>query len=415
MFVFVLSLRLLLHTHRHTLPITTCMYVILFASKPLFFEPRTDFRKGVLDPHNNYFVYSDTSDCGPDQAARRRLLRAALHDVGNVLYIDQNCLIHQYHLVVKESLILIDSFLEQVRNWRVDVGCDGGVSGACPKYFASMAKLIHFWRDKLALFIDTWETFHGTVSYSSSTDSESPISYRRAPLTVVGGRWGSVDSAERFLLERGKARLKPVLAAMLSKHIKSSKTRPPSSKPDDGPISTELDLRDDLDGRQAYQIKMSKYIAGAHDAIHSDMFWLLLRVAHCARGPLRHFFLWVQKYSQRRMLFRLVTQKADEILREFDQLYNSLDQWFGKALEEANTNLPNHIVTMVRMLAAKLVIRGAGGFETRVRAMTKTIPAFVQVTILVCIYGFDSFTAQNVRSCVSPEPFPLCKFENEMI
>ncbi len=272
-------------------------------------------------------------------------------------------MIHEYHLICKDSLLLIDTFLNELRD-------HGGIT----KYFASVAKVVHFWRERVGLFIQKWESMHGVGL---------DVAYRRIPLCVVGGRWGSIDTAEEFFLTRSKSLLKPVLAAMLSKHIKAkpakhdtvSKTKPtptPSDNNKGDQAGADLhDLQDDLDSRAAYQIKMSKYISGASAAIHSDVWWLLLRVAHETRRPLRHFFAFAQKYSQRRMLFRLVTGKADEIMAEFDKSFLTLDEWFGKALLEAEVSLPTSLIATLRCLASKLVITQAGGFEMRIRAPTK--------------------------------------------
>ena len=136
------------------------------------------------------------------------------------------------------------------------------------------------------------------------------------------------------------------------------------------PTETEEDLRDCLDDRATYQIKMSKYVSGALSAVQSDLFWLLLRVAHTARSPLRHFFLWCQKYAQRRPLLRLVTGFADRIMDEFNDLYLTLDEWFQSAVDELDAaGIPVDILGLLKSFCLRLLITSAGGFEMRVRAM----------------------------------------------
>ena len=307
------------------------------------------FRTGVIDQSRSFFLYTDTSDAGPDQAARRKKLNAALNDVGNILYFDLNCCIHQYHLIVKEQLVLVDRFLQSVE--QVFKG------GHPTKYFASIAKISHYWRERVSPFVDTWEKMFGCTA---------DVNYRRYPLQVVAGRWGSVDSAEEFFLARGKARLKPVLLALLSSAMKAKKT-------DKSDKAQDESLLDDLDGRAAYQIKMSKHSSGACAAVQSDLFWVLLRLMNTARGPLRHFFLWCQKYSQRRPALRLVTETADQIMDEFTALHNTFDSWFRDALKEASASLPTPLLTLLRGFIVKVIHSSAGGFEMRIRSLTKKI------------------------------------------
>ena len=81
-------------------------------------------------------------------------------------------------------------------------------------------------------------------------------------MKVVGGRWGSIDQAESFYLERGKKLLQPVLLAVLSSSMKAEKVgkaqRDTASAGDD-----PMDLQDDVDTRQGYQLQMSKWASGA--------------------------------------------------------------------------------------------------------------------------------------------------------
>jgi len=272
------------------------------------------------------------------------MLRASLNDVGNVLYFDSNCSIHQYHLIVKDQLQMVDAFLNSLTPV---------FSDHPGKYFASVAKIANYWRERVGSFIDVWESMFGVTA---------DVNYRRYPLQVVAGRWGSIDAAEEFYLARGKARLKPVLLALLSSAMKATKQRGNDSKDA---------LLDDLDEREAYRIKMSKYTSGACGAVQSDLFWVLLRVLHTARGPLRHFFLWCQKYSQQRPLLRLVTGVADLIMDEFTDLYNTFDSWFKDACVEANADLPEEVANLLRGLCVKIIVTSAGSFELRIRSLTK--------------------------------------------
>ena len=104
--------------------------------------------EGLVSEENSFFIYADVTDAGPDQSLRRKLMRSALADVPHILYLDGNCLMHQYHLIVKESLVHIDAFLQSLlREPTFDASwCRGGVGFS--KYFASNAKIAHYWRER---------------------------------------------------------------------------------------------------------------------------------------------------------------------------------------------------------------------------------------------------------------------------
>ena len=136
-------------------------------------------------------------------------------------------------------------------------------------------------------------------------------------------------------------------------------------------MAAEDDLQDQIDDRENYQLRMTKYKTGALSAVNSGMFWILLRVANTTRQPLRRFFLRCQKYSQKRPLLRLVTYAADAIMKQFNHLFETLDNWFNEALVEAKSELPPAMVNLLRALCVKLLVTSAGGFEMRICSMTR--------------------------------------------
>ena len=80
--------------------------------------------------------------------------------------------------------------------------------------FASVSKLVHVWREKAADIMAAWD------ANFKDADVEVQKLGRRYPLRVMGSRWGSIESAEDFLLVREKERVVPTLLEVLSKHMK---------------------------------------------------------------------------------------------------------------------------------------------------------------------------------------------------
>ena len=101
---------------------------------------------------------------------------------------------------------------------------------------------------------------------------------------------------------------------------------------DDGVLDTES-----ADDTRVYRIKLSKWFQGAFDAIQHPLFWFLLYVCRCMRGPLRHFFAFVQLESKNcnaaQLVQQLVTGKLDEFLNEYRILYDRMNDIVLKAME----------------------------------------------------------------------------------
>ena len=320
------------------------------------------------------FIYCDTSDAGADQVARRRHIKAAVADLDCFLYVDVNCLLHQYHLMVRDGLQLIDEFLRGLRETHPHV------TAGFEAYTSNLAKCSNFWRTHVAQFIQSWENIHGFGKASCRTAPE-PVRYRQYPLAVISGRWGSVESCECFFIQRSRQLMEPVYMAVLSSYVKSKKgdmKRNASSQHDSkrgvaeakakaASKSEKPDLLDSNEDRESYQIKMTKWADGAMSTIRNQVFWLLLHVANKARSPLSHFFAWAQQNSNNRLIQQLVTHKAEEFQAEFSNLLLSFDEWFSKALLETGVQgLPSEVLQLLRTLSFKLVAQGAGNFAMRI-------------------------------------------------
>ena len=166
-------------------------------------------------------LYIDTTDRGTDQVARKRRTAASVDSVNQIIYIASDCYLHIFHAAVRSGLQLLDDLLSE---------CFGQHTMAkFGKYFGSLAKLVNIWRERAADIMRAWSDQHeteeasksGPRSKSNMTNAEIHELGRRYPLSVSSGRWGSVESAEEFLLERGRALTEPVILQVLSKQMKA--------------------------------------------------------------------------------------------------------------------------------------------------------------------------------------------------
>ena len=61
-------------------------------------------------------MFCETTDAGTDQSARRRQTLAALAGFPDLpcFFVDTNCMLHQFHLIVQSLLQETDSFVSTV-------------------------------------------------------------------------------------------------------------------------------------------------------------------------------------------------------------------------------------------------------------------------------------------------------------
>ena len=175
----------------------------------------------------------DVSDKGSDQSSRKKRISAGLAGNESILYLSGDCFLHNFHNAVKDGLKLIDELLDECFN---PITLNGFT-----KYFSSLSKLVHFWREKAKDIMTAWEEVHDPTHHHPSrpsadganganTGSEDAVQRsdvyellklgRRYPLCVVSGRWGSVEAAEEFILQRGRKNILPVLLQVLSRSMK---------------------------------------------------------------------------------------------------------------------------------------------------------------------------------------------------
>ena len=279
--------------------------------------------------------------------------------------------------MVKDNLELLDEFLRSLPQ---------EFTRGFQAYTSNLAKCANFWRSHVSDFVDAWEAQHGFGKASERTKPK-PVAYRRFPLAVISGRWGSVECCEQFFIERSRSLLEPVFLSVLSKYMKSAQkkskktaqstiepatsSKPASASASDAPRQEQQqqhhDLLDQAEEREAYHMKLSKWADGAMKTMTSSLFWLFLHVENRVRSPLSHFFAWAQKNADSRLIQQLVTGRAQAFQDEFDDLINKFPSWFEVALKEAAAEaLPLELMNLVRTLSFKLVLHASASFAMRV-------------------------------------------------
>ena len=160
-------------------------------------------------------VFLDTTDRGSDQSARKRRTAASVESVSKLVYMASDCYLHVFHAAVRSGLELVDQLIPECF-------CESTLRGF-NKYFASLAKIANFWRERAADMMRAWDDHHGQ---SGKDIREMGLRY---PMTVSSSRWGSCECLEEFLLERGRTLLEPVMLQVLSKSMRAAPEGHPST------------------------------------------------------------------------------------------------------------------------------------------------------------------------------------------
>ena len=94
------------------------------------------------------------------------------------------------------------------------------------------------------------------------------------------------------------------------------------------PVVIAIDDEDDDEG--AYQLKMSRWVAGALSAMLSEEFWLRLHIANTSRQPVDHAMRWFMKvqtgkgnFDGKPVAVEWVCEKASTIMLHFESLMSA--------------------------------------------------------------------------------------------
>ena len=174
------------------------------------------------------------------------------------------CFLHQYHLIVKQVLTVLDGW--SWAEWGVyDVPCT---------YFSGVATVANTWkspgmprkvRDTCA------REFGETVSLKLCA---------RVPGRCIKGRWGSVESCENIIHNGG------FVLADVFKFAAAASTKPK-------PTSRGLDLDDDgyREGQHRYKQTSAEFLS--HEICRATV-----RISKQVKEPLTRFAFWLQKHNK---------------------------------------------------------------------------------------------------------------------
>lgn len=337
---------------------------------------------------HTFRIWLYTSDNGPDQSSmRRNHMRRKLQHSANECIIDDNCNLHQLQIVIKNALLLIDYYLKLIgRSW---------------KYYATVAKLSHLWRNNARSVFTGWNTMHGATS---------ALQYAKAlPPKPIAGRWGLITRSEDKLFAAPAAVLYPVLCSVLfdnavvapmlavcniplvddagmlpvpaGVHQPQQATPPSANAPapaiggsEAHPAQTRAITGDNnnpdecrLEAQAAYRMTMSRWKSEVAAAITDPLFQPITVIARQSRQPLDHVLRFYQTNITGADLNRmgghtaqLQAGKADEIIAGFDKVLDTMD------VETLIAELPSDLKGFIVNMAFHAVLQSEASLQRRI-------------------------------------------------
>ena len=219
-------------------------------------------------------VYAFVMDQGPDNQGATRFIKQLLVDKPSTMMLTVWCFMHQYHLIVKNLLVMLDK-----HRW--------SGSPINTEYFSLLSAVSNCWRspgNPTKIYNKTCEKFG---------DLAGKLYAKTVPGKAVRGRWGSIDNLEA-LLDRGSHILAAVFSDLFgsSMVVAKSKSKLPGAAEDEE--------------RREHRRKWTT-MSGA--AMSSSLHRALIRFSLKVKEPIFKFFCWAEKMRSKHISER---KKADQ-------------------------------------------------------------------------------------------------------
>ena len=120
------------------------------------------------------------TDAGGDISSCRRQIEREVADLDHMLMLGVDCMQHQYHLMVRSGLSVVEHFAKHV-------------FGLDPGYWPRLRSIMHVWREKAR---NIYELLRHKDIASASAAAKLP------PRALIG-RWGSISACEAYILLSG--------------------------------------------------------------------------------------------------------------------------------------------------------------------------------------------------------------------
>ena len=241
---------------------------------------------GCVNKVNAIEMWSVTTDAGSDVKGCRELILSETAEHVNKLVFENDCMSHQYHLIVFCLMFSIEDIAAPA------LGVDF-------KIYSTMAQICHLWRDNIREVCNAFLGLYGD-------ESEKLKSVCKVPPRPMAGRWGRASACISFLLttlsfHTGDWRAVQTLlvhvfstrsyfrkmeeierAEAVAAAAAAAGEQPTAKpKPKKGKKRKKTTVLDDTaeDENKAWEAKMGKWAKGGVRGILSIEFWVCLMLA----------------------------------------------------------------------------------------------------------------------------------------
>lgn len=229
-------------------------------------------------------AYVMCTDAGGDIAKARRIISAQTPIWAKyVIFLDVDCLQHQYSLAMGDLLKLTDSCLAFLLKHGDDP------SQKPLRYCATLVKLFNVWREFAVAVHYIWKDMYPETLHHAQS----------MPPKCLPHRWGSKEDCEQKLLSLPLDHFVAVLRVALDKRLRKIARR---LKVNEGDISLALEFYMSIDEAQVtnkghYADRMNKMAIDAMRGVESPEFESMARISHHVTGPWREFREYLQQHN----------------------------------------------------------------------------------------------------------------------
>ena len=227
-------------------------------------------------------IWIMTSDAGGDEVMARKLVQAQMARQPQHWMFDNDCMMHQYQLMVQKQLQLINTFFNKL-------------SGM--KYVPLLSKLMHLWRDKAVVVNKTWNDMFGPAAAAFSM---------KVPPQVIESRWGCVSMCEKYIQHTTEDQMHKVFGRVLAMAAQTKTNAKSKAKAKAAPTKTKTKAKSKAKAKAAagsrvdegaaneimsvaYSEQLSRWRADVLKGLATGQFFLMICIAQKSRTNLDWF------------------------------------------------------------------------------------------------------------------------------
>lgn len=236
------------------------------------------------------------------------------------------------------------------------------------RYYASLAKIVHCWRDNAKAMYDCWVREFGVL------EAEKLAS--KLPAKCIAGRWCSIFDTERDLCQSaggllvvyskviGNGNDAPAPPALAladadgdAAAAHGSKERPPAGADKLVPLPSSPD-DPQQEEQAAYRIRIGRWKRESLETVKDPLFWCAMKILNAIHDPYRHHFNFLKKIVQGDgHLAQLVCGKADQIFHHYSEML--VLPAFMETLSLADLSIENQLC-LIEFAVDELICHSAG-------------------------------------------------------